>query len=90
MRYQDNSSEHKSSKADGCFPSSNVLLFCHRAPGRQENRRYHQGMKASISGFLPRPLKDLGSTVPFLLVLSRFQIQHNTGLEQNSFGVRSG
>lgn len=68
----------------------NCLLFCPRAPGSQEKRRYHQGMKTSLFGFLPRSLKDLSSILPFLLVLSRFQIQHNAGAEQNSFVIRPG
>ena len=48
----------------------NGRLFCPRALGSQEKRHYHQGTKMSLSAFLPRSLKDLGSILPFWLVLS--------------------
>lgn len=86
---QDDSSEHKSSKADGLFPKKCPTLLP-QSPGSQENRCYHPGMEMSVAGFLPRSLKNLGSTLPFLLVLSGPQIQYNVAVQWNSFGVRPG
>lgn len=56
---QDDSSEHKSSKADGLFPKKCPTLLP-QSPGSQENRCYHPGMEMSVAGFLPRSLKNLG------------------------------
>lgn len=60
----------------------NALLFCHRASGSQDNRHYHQGLKMSISGSLPRTHKDLGSILPFLFGFPR-DPKFNTKLRCN-------
>lgn len=66
----------------------NALLFCHRAFGSQDNRHYHQGLKISISGSLPRTHKDLGSILLFVFGFPQ-DPKFNTKLRCNEIVVES-